>query len=98
RSPSADTEHQRRGGVRRSGKRVDQRHRHRNPATVDATRPTRPQIASGLRPQPGRPRPEPPARLPPRDQAWRELRLPDLPGETDYVFELPPAVRETPST
>ena len=49
-----------------------------------------------LRSQSGRPRPEPPARLPHRDQAWRELRLPGVPGEPAYVCDLLPAARQVP--
>ena len=66
----------------------------RDPPAVAAALPTRPRAASRLRSQPGRPRPAPPARLPPRDQAWRELRLPGLPGDSAYVCELLPTARQ----
>ncbi len=95
-SPPAGTELQRLVGGRRSGNRFDHRHRNRDAPTVGASLRTRPRITSRLRSQPGQPRPAPPARLPPCDQAWRELRLSDLPGGATYVCDLLPAARGIP--
>ena len=67
--------------------------RNRDPPTVAAALPARPRAPSRLRSQPGRPRPESPAGLPPRDHAWRELRLPGLPGDPEHVCELHAAAR-----